>query len=432
MHMKFSMEPSRNTEEMKVLSSKPELAVKKFTEWIVKKGIDPETLANEDVLAEMIAKSRVLHLGVTLEEVIAQLKNEGFISEPAAEKIEKISPKPSSDVYRTYQKLTRVENEELQRVYEENMYFLQLEKDIFKDEKDLDAVLEQALSLKNNAVETEETEDYYYEFTRAGLIKGGEEEVRSDLKNLRELKEIFKKKNEVLEKKKAERVEKAKKVATIIERTVAYCVSDLGWFGDTVSLEPTSQFDDFKRRVDEVLEIRKEDEESSFLGLGIDVTYLGLHSMQYKEKFFKLLRSLKKGQATRIKYFKNHKGELMEEFAVPKIILSFDIEDVKKLIYLVKNNADPKVKERLKKSPLKLSVLGQVISACEILADFAEECGNPAAADYDDIIASIRELGEKNPEIQQMLNNQKESATSSRMTALVEEFNKADYEIAEA
>ena len=42
------------------------------------------------------------------------------------------------------------------------------------------------------------------------------------------------------------------------------------------------------------------------MGLGIDVTYRGLLSESYTDKFHALLGSIKNGYKTKIKYFKNH------------------------------------------------------------------------------------------------------------------------------
>lgn len=421
MNMKFGMENKQKSESVG-FSSRADLSVGKFNQYIQKKKIDPETLNSEDLIKQFISKNHILLPGVTPEEVITKLKESGFIKEPIPEK--KIEAEKEVIFHKTeFKKLSgikKIEDEEIQKRLEENKFFLELEKNVFKNEKELDLVLNQALSLeKENSIETEE---YYNEFADAGLIKGGRAEVRADLEGLKERKELFKKKIELLDQKDAKNKEINKKVATIVERAVAYGVSNLNWYGENVSIEPVSEFDDVKRGVDDMLEIRKEEAESSFMGLGIDVTYRGLLSEQYKEKFFKLLQSIRDGYKTKIKYFKNHKGEMMKEFSVPKIVLYFNVDDVKNLVSMIKNSSDSKILEKFKNSSQKFAVMNQIIIQCELLSSFAEESKNDIFKKYTEIVLSIKELSWKNPEIKEILDKRHEDEVSSHIRFLIQEF----------
>jgi hypothetical protein len=215
-----------------------------------------------------------------------------------------------------------------------------------------------------------------------------------------------------------------KKVATIVERAIIYAVTTVGWYGEGISIEQTSQFDDVKRGVDGVLQIRREGDQDTFLALGIDATYRGLLSKEYRNKFSNLLESIWKNQKTRIKYFKNHQGQLMEEFAAPKIVLYFDNKDVKNLVNLVKNSGDAEAIKEFKNDPQKITVMNQILVQCEIMTEFAQEYNNSISDKYDEFIDAIHRLGKKDPEIQAMIDGSHENEVTHHMRYLVTEFKK--------
>ena len=201
-----------------------------------------------------------------------------------------------------------------------------------------------------------------------------------------------------------------------------YGVTELGWYGDKVKVVRTSKFDDVRRGVDDVLEILRDNEGSSFMGLGIDVTYRGLHSEQYKNKVFNLLRSITEGYKTKVKYFKDHAGNMTKEFAVPKAILYFDFGEVKKMAYALKNISDEKVKNDFQNANMKYEVMNQIIVQCAIMARFARKYGNSITEAYDEVGASIQALSEENPEIKSMIAVQHEDKTSRHLSDLIAEF----------
>lgn len=427
MNTPFGFNPNKiNITE--TLSSKAGIIVKKFKQWIERKGIDVSIFDTDESIKKALSENRLLFTGVTdedIQEAITELRKSKII--PVVEKNIKPIPEEIIHIETEHIKLaglTVVEDEDVLKQLEENKFFIELEeKNIFKNDKDLDDTLDKSKLLgKEGKKEVIETIEYYNEFSDKGLIKGGREEVKKDFQSKEERKELFKKETESLSSEKSNNLEKCKKIATIIERSVAYGVSYLGWYGDHISLETTCEFDDVKRGTDEIFEIEKDGDESSFMGLGIDVTYRGLLSKNYKEKFHALLESISDGHKTKIKYFKNHKGEMMKEFAVPKIVLFFNIDDVKDLVHMVKNIDDPKIKEEFKNSPQKFKVMNQMIIQCEILADFADKHHNSIFRKYIDIVSSIKELAWKNPEIKQMLDSRHEDGVSHHMKYLIKEF----------
>lgn len=426
MNTPFGFNPNK-INKTETLSSKAGIIVKKFQQWIERKGIDVSIFDTDESIKKTLSENRLLFTGVTdedIQEAITELRKSKII--PVVEKNIKPIPEEIIHIETEHIKLaglTVVEDEDVLKQLEENKFLMELEeKNIFKNDKDLDDTLEKSKSLgkENQKESTKETKEYYVRFSH--LVKGGVEETEKDYRSLEEINELIKKQTQLLESGKAKNIEKCKKIATIIERAIAYGVSYLGWYGDHISIGTTCEFDDVKRGTDEIFEIEKDGDESSFMGLGIDVTYRGLLSKNYKDKFHALLGSISDGHKTKIKYFKNHKGEMMKEFAVPKIVLFFNIDDVKELVYMVKNIDDPKVKEEFRNSPQKFKVMNQMIIQCEILADFADKHHNSIFRKYIDIVSSIKELAWKNPEIKQMLDLRHEDGVSHHMKYLIKEF----------
>lgn len=423
MNMRFDLHPKNNLVEG-ISGSKAENIIGKFQKWIEDNNYNVETLNSEEAVRELVSKkygAAMRALQTSVDEVIIELKKLGFLVEVIPEKVkapkvyEEVSLKKTNDT-----EFKLVDDPEVLKKLEENKFFHELEKNIFKNDAELNSIYERSLSLgKENSLETPE---YYYEFADAGLIKGGRAEVEKDLAALSKITDIFDQNKESLDEKKANSHEKTKKIATIAERAIAYGVSELGWCGDGVSIDATSNFDDVKRGVDEVMQIKSEGMETSSLGLGIDVTYRGLLSESYKGKFMKLLNSINNGYSTQIKYFKNHAGEMMEEFSVPKIVLYVNFEEVKDLIRMINNSDNSEVMNEFKKSPQRFSVINQVIVMCEELGAFAKDCGNDVSDQYYAVVNSMRGIIENNSEIKEVLNKKENDEISTHIKYLIQEF----------
>ncbi len=428
MNFKFNLPPGNssgnNEAKSHAFSSKEEAITNKFIEWLIRRGISPDTLTTEESIKDAIIKSHTNISNLAPEKIIAELKKSGHISVLMQPKMEKPPIAQIQNIgteHISLKGLTTVANEEIAQHLEDNKLFL--EKDIFKDDKDLDEVLEIAVNLnRENPNEKLESKAYYMEFAKAGLIKGGEAEVEKDYYDLEKAKRLIKEKEELLDKKKLDTLEKNKKVATIVECAISYCVLKLKWYGQKISIDRAPEFDDIKRGTDDVFEIKNNEDESYFMGLGIDVTYTGLMSEKFKNKFFKLLGSIAAGYKTEIKYFKNHDGKMMKEFAVPKVVLFFNVNEVRELVRMIKNINDPKALEEFKNSPLKIAVMNQLIIQCELLADFAEKHHNSISGKYTEIVLSIKQLSRKDPAIKAILDARHEDEVSHHIKYLIKEF----------
>jgi hypothetical protein len=422
----------KRPEEGLVAGSKESVVIKNLQRKLEGQGVELASLSEEEV-SSILATTRMIP-GVTTEQVLAAIKKSGLIASAPVKKAV-LPPSEKVSLKTTLSGITAVSDPEIARLAAERLReealrkerrqsVEALEKDIFTSSKDLDLVYVQALSLGSR--EEREKPQHYYDFADAGLIKGGHEEVDKDLADTVLREEQFKKKYAEIDPEYAMFAEKNAKIATIVEQALAYSVSELGWYGENVKVSSASRFDDVKRGVDDVLEITKKNEDDKYLGLGIDVTYNGLQSERYKDKFERLLESIRVGQKTKIKYFKNQKGEPMPEFVVPKIVLHFKGVDVKELAHFVRNFQDPVAREALAKSPMKASVINQVIVQCEILADFADEFHNSIALKYRSIMNAISELATKDIQVKEMLTARTDNETSLRLKQILSKFKEIE------
>ena len=407
-------------------TTKEFVAAKKFVENHLGERFSSDltdTPENMKVLKEYLEKKiNTLMPGSSVEGVIEELRKAEFVTPVIVEKVEKVKEVDflPTQYVKVEESLKTVEMKEHDlKVLEANLLIEELEKaNIFRNKEEFDNLYIKITESESNKIESEQ---YYYEFSQAGLIKGGDEEVQKDMEYLQQKENIFANK-EITNSKEKERIEKAKKIATLTEYALAYGVSDLGWYGENVSITPASKFDDIRGGVDDILEIRKEDEESSFMALGIDVTFRGLYSAEFKDKLFKLLKSIDEGYKTKVKYSKNHNGEMMKEFAIPKMVLYFNIEDVRDLVHILQNVDDPSAIDMLKNNKQKFGVLQQIVQSCEKLASFAEKSQNNIFRKYVAVVNSLKELAWENPEIKEMIETQKDDMVSKHFDALIEEF----------
>ncbi|MFZ4500276.1 MAG: hypothetical protein ACOYMZ_02115 [Minisyncoccia bacterium] len=407
-------------------SSKEFIAGKKFVEKFLKDVPEDISLLDTPEAIEVFTTyieplMKRLHPAAALEGTVEELKKAGVFLAPSIE--EKIkAPKQPEFLETQYvnlekPKVVEMDERELQ-ILEANLLLEEMEKaNVFKNASELEAVYTKSSEMGNTILENEE---YYLQF--AHLVKGGVTEIQEDMRLLAERKKQFEDKLIDMTPKEKGRLESAKKVATITERALVYYVSILACYGKEVSVTSASEFDDVKRGVDDIFQIEREDDISTFLGLAIDATFRGLYSEQFKNKFTGLLASIYEGYKTKVKYHKNHQNELMKEFAIPKMVLSFNMNDVRELIEMLKQADSPDMEEKFKNSPQKFNILNQVMNSCAILAEFAQECNNSISKEYKAVADSIKELAAKNPDVQEVLDAGQDDEVSKHLKMLIDEF----------
>lgn len=367
----------------------------------------------------------------SIEEVINMLIKKGVIKEPQKiqetvkkEKImeEEIFKTDSEKFYKrkevllTEKELETIENNLLKKEAHNRK--------IFENSQELNNIYNVSLSLVEN--KAPKTLKDYLEFVEAGLVKpqgslSPKQVVFKDFDLQEERRKKFEEdafKDPIAHK----NYHEAKQIATIVERFLAQGFTEGNWYGDKFKYILTGPFNDL-RRIDGVVLIEKDnDENHDALGLGIDVTYRGLESEFFQEKFFTLLDSITDNFKTSVKYFKDHNGKMMGEFSIPRIVLSFNIDDVEECFDIIKSIGDIEGKEKIKNSYLKSKVINQIIGSCKILAEFSKKLEKGVFRDYYNVIDSITEVSFGNEEMQEMIKVDKNDKVYEHYIKLIEEY----------
>jgi hypothetical protein len=415
----------QNTLETKAYSSKEKLIKTKFLHSIEVKNIDVKTLNTRDAIRQALIKSHAMKPGVDIEDVLDEI---GIIYKPPIENIKKNVLIPNEEIYQPtiYSKRTEVKDPNVLKIVKDNESFLAI-KDIVKNDEELNLIHEQALSLEGIDPTETATIGYYNKFADSGMIEGGRDEVKKDFQDLENKNTFIQERRKKLTKEDASQEEWNKKIATILECSFAYGISNLKWFGKNVCYKKTCEFDDKFRGTDGVLYRIKENNENYFNGIGIDITSCNYLGEDFKVKFFRVLQSIHDGGETEIKYFTNHKGRMMKEFSVPEVILPFERKDVKDLINMVKNANKQGSKEKFENSPLRFTVIKRIKAQCDLLIDFAKKYGeNKIMRKYIEAFLSFKDTLQENPEMKKILDEGYEDNVSNHMKYLIKEFEELE------
>lgn len=418
-YMNMRLELPKNPFESDVAGSKTELFTNKFKTWLLNnvENIDSTKLSTEEGLKEIIANSRVLRMGVTVEEVFAELQQQGFIKEQVEEVVESAKSQEEIVSFRP-ERLKIIEDKEVLDKLEDNKFFEELETDSYFEPQELERIYKR--SLETSMGTHAETLESYLEFADKGLLKGGHEKAKEDFEYVQKMTQLFE--EEEKEALVVGELGRTAKIATITEAAIAYGVSKLNWYGDKVIIHPVLKFNDIANGVDEVMQIKDGNNEGVLLGLGIDVTFRGMLHKIYKEKFDKLLRIIAQGKSTEIKYFKNSEGEMFSEFSIPKIVLHINFKEMRDLVAMMGNVDDTDVIERFKKSPQRISVVRQVVIMCKALGDFAKKHNNPIFEKYYQFESFMRSLVETDPQLKPALENEEKSDIYVHTNYLIQSF----------
>ncbi len=122
-----------------------------------------------------------------------------------------------------------------------------------------------------------------------------------------------------------------KELANIFEVVVILGISKARWFGEGVSAQKTSDYDDFENDVDILLRFKEKIGES-YLGLAADVTFSSKLNV-LRKKFVTLEKKIRSGTLTQIKYaYPGQEGPLNK---VPEIIVGVSAGMVKEMADLL-------------------------------------------------------------------------------------------------
>ncbi len=409
--------------EASVFSSPLELSVNKFKETILAKKIDFSVFesveSTKEEIKKYLPKMQMKIMRINEEEVVNEIIKQGIVSLPVVitEKIKEV--KKPEEIKTEYVKLEGIKEMDqndptIAKQIEQELLVAEI-RNLFHSKEDFDIVYEKSKDLTH--APSMEDDNYYYEFFKQNIVT--ENEVAKDLNELKEIKSNIQKENSSLDEKRAMENETAFKIAEITERAITLAADD--WYDGDIEIDTTSEWADIKKGIDDILRLKSSDT-NEFLGLGVDVTYNGLYSERYKNKFQKMLGGIANGQKNNVKYFKNHQGQMMKEFIVPKVILFFDSKDVKTLVHYIKHFEEESVRSEFKQNPLKYKILNQIISQCELLQDFADTYGNDISNEYGYFMSLMRKWLAKNKDIIMKMEKHKDPQMNLHLKFLIENF----------
>ncbi|MFT7328360.1 MAG: hypothetical protein ACI870_000552 [Crocinitomicaceae bacterium] len=398
-------------------------AKKFFNDHIETQELDFVLFNNKETLQKLEEFIKTTRYKRKFENIIKGIQSSELLQEPPKEEKIKEVTVPEHIPVRTEESTLTISKAEKTNLAKEkieaNVNFSELrEANIAGNRKRVEAVYEEVASHETESLE------YYLQFAK--ITKGGIEQVNSDFNNLVERKEFLEIKKDDLNEKDKNRIEHAKKMATITEKGIDYAISNLDWYGSKVNMKQTSEFSDVKRSVDNLLEITKEDAGKDFVGIATDVTFRRIEEKEFDGKFFKLLENIKDGYKTKVKYEKDSEGNLMQEFAVPKVLLHFEYSDIGMFMDILeksKTETIENLKKEYEQSPQKIKYLQQIIHQCKILSEFAKRHKNNIFRRYDAIINSITELSWENEDIKIALETSSENKVSQKLTELIVTFD---------
>ncbi len=191
----------------------------------------------------------------------------------------------------------------------------------------------------------------------------GEEEVERDKEETERLKNIYKE-----EMKEDPEKEKLKKFATIFEAIIHQHGEQAEWFGPNAYTIKSSDYDDFKNGVDEILEFHKESgegKEISHLTMGIDVTTKG----SLDDKLRSVWRKVKSGELSEVKYFGSEEVEKGKLEHVPSVAVNAEPREIKKVMDLWMEGRNKEIANH----PLQIRILEQMEGQLETFQNWARE-----------------------------------------------------------
>lgn len=147
------------------------------------------------------------------------------------------------------------------------------------------------------------------------------------------------------------------------------------WFGPKSQVIKTARFDDYKNKVDMVVETETEDRRFSHMALGIDVTF---GSRDLHKKFDAIKARIEDGTLGEIKYFhsdrQNFTGRLGK---IPQVVVGVEIERVKELGLLWMNRRNKELREH----SVQITILEEAALQLETFAEYAKGIGRDELAD---------------------------------------------------
>ena len=182
------------------------------------------------------------------------------------------------------------------------------------------------------------------------------------------------------------------KIAEFVEVSIPEAIKNLGWLGEKVKVIRPSKWDDYKRGIDNVIqmlpeEVVEDEKDLKCIGFSIDFT---ISEKSTIDKAFEVSLAIARGKVPSMQYFstsiKTKDGEKdikIRDFKIPRIIMSCPDEILNKskndLLNYEKNPDDEKSVEKAKDSALRYHFIRETLSQLEFFANLSDEVKNEAA-----------------------------------------------------
>lgn len=214
-----------------------------------------------------------------------------------------------------------------------------------------------------------------------------EEEIEADKRKMAEQEKKFEK--------------TIKKLSELLERILVHQINDLGWFGRDARAVNTSDYDDYFRHSDLVVEWPEESGEITRLALDTSITKEGSVVSRKEEK---IMDDLEQKKGIDIKYFQSQiNGEKGEVHDLPCAVLAISRESMANLCEEVETSS----KEDMERSSLSIDILGEIYDQVEEQIKYLKNNGftdseiyrnlNRVEAKISDVIYKESSLRNKEP-----------------------------------
>lgn len=171
---------------------------------------------------------------------------------------------------------------------------------------------------------------------------------------------------------KKNRLEKSYRRPKILE-AMMFEMQQHNWFGEDAEIVLTSEFDDYLRGTDLVLEYEKE---GKVFRLAVDVSMCGGTERDIAGKRENIREGIEEGRLTALKYFQSEKDSAKKGaiYEIPKVIIGMTTEDMQELskILVQKLKQEKGSSQELSQSPVQIKLLREIKKQLEEEIQYAE------------------------------------------------------------
>ncbi|MCR4276111.1 MAG: hypothetical protein NUV90_01875 [Candidatus Parcubacteria bacterium] len=165
------------------------------------------------------------------------------------------------------------------------------------------------------------------------------------------------------------------------------------WFGSKSQVIKTARFDDYKNKIDMIVETESDNNQFSHLALGIDVTF---GSRDLHKKFDAIKANIDGGRLGQVKYFHSDRQHITGRLRkIPQVVVGVEIERVKELGLLWMNRRNKELAEH----PVQMAILEESALQLKTFAEYAKSIGkNDLTAIFERELQKINEMLEEKRE----------------------------------